>query len=90
MQEDFEIQKQKLRNAVSKAVKRLRLSQNKSISGISAEIMMTKSLWADLEKGKKDPQLSTVWRIAEALNIPIEKFISEIKKELDSDFTLID
>jgi len=52
--------------------------------------MMTKSMWLDLERGIKDPQLTTLWRVAEALNIPIEKFILEIKSELGAEFTLID
>lgn len=67
-----------------------RNEQNKSISRISAEIAMTKSMWNDLERGIKDPQLSTIWRIAEALDIPLEDLIKELKKKLGKNFTLID
>lgn len=50
--------------------------KNKSISLISAEIGMTKSMWADTEKSIKDPQFTTLWRIAEGLEIPLSKLIS--------------
>ena len=40
-----------------------------SITKSADEIGMGKSLWADLENGIKDPQLSTIWRIAEGLEI---------------------
>ena len=51
---------------------------------------MTKSMWTDLEKGIKDPQFSTLWRVSEALDIPVDVLIREIKDELGEDFTLID
>lgn len=90
MQELTENAKQKLKSTIAKIVQKHRLEQQKSISKISAEIMMTKSMWLDLERGVKDPQLTTLWRVSEALNIPIEEIISEIKTELGVDFTLID
>lgn len=84
------VSKKILQQAVAKVVKNHRLQQKKSLSQISAEIMMTKSLWNDLEKGIKDPQLSTLWRVSEALDIPLEQLIADIKNELGSNFTLVD
>ncbi len=89
MQEDYEIKKQKLKMALALVVKKYRKQHNKSMSKISAEIMMTKSMWTDLEKGIKDPQFSTLWRVSEALEIPLEKLICEIKERLGEDFSLI-
>lgn len=80
----------KLTKTIGKIVKNSRTAQNKSISLISAEIGMTKSMWADLEKGIKDPQLSTIIRIAEALNINASELLAELEKELGKDFSLID
>ncbi len=51
---------------------------------------MTKSIWTDLERGIKDPQLTTIWRVAEALDLPLEDLIIELKTKLGEDFTLID
>ncbi len=90
MQEETLDVKQKFKKALAQVVKRHRKEQQKSISKISAEIMMTKSMWTDLESGIKDPQLTTIWKISEALNIPLENIIKEIKDILGKDFTLID
>jgi len=90
MQEETLDVKQKFKKALAQVVKKHRKEQQKSISKISAEIMMTKSMWTDLESGIKDPQLTTIWKISEALNIPLENIIKEIKDILGKDFTLID
>lgn len=87
---DLKSSKKLLQQAVAKIVKGHRLAQNKSLSKISAEIIMTKSMWNDLEKGIKDPQLSTIWRVSEALDIPVDELICEIKTELGTDFSLTD
>ena len=82
--------KQKLQSTLAKYVKEKRLEQNKSLCRISAEILMSKSMWLDLEKGIKDPQLSTLWRVSEALSVPLEVLIKDIKEKLGDDFSLID
>ena len=78
-----------MQKALSEIIRKHRQDQNKSISLISDEIGMTKSMWADLEKSIKDPQLSTLWRISEALDIPMSTIIIELEKVLGKDFTLI-
>lgn len=90
MKNDYIKSKLELQQALADIVRAHRNEQNKSISRISAEIAMTKSMWNDLERGIKDPQLSTIWRIAEALDIPLEDLIKELKKKLGKNFTLID
>ncbi len=47
-------------------------------------------MWADLERGIKDPQLSTLWRASEALNMPLSSLIKEIEKKVGRNFTLIE
>lgn len=90
MQDKYLLSKQKLQIVLGQIVRDHRKKSNKSISKISAEIMMTKSMWTDLESGIKDPQLSTLWRVSEALDIPIDKLLLEIRNKLGKDFTLID
>ena len=58
--------KKELQKAIANVVKNQR---KKSITKSADEIGMGKSLWADLENGIKDPQFSTLWRIAEGLDI---------------------
>lgn len=87
---DTNCNKQLLQRTLAEIVKELRLKQKKSISLSSAEIGITKSIWADLEKGIKDPQLSTVWRIAEGLEIQPSQLIKLIEEKLGKNFTFLD
>lgn len=80
-------QKILLQKATAKVVKNLR---KKSITKSADEIGMGKSLWADLENGIKDPQFSTLWRIAEGLEIRPHQFVKMIEDELGANFSFIE
>ena len=79
--------KKEFQNAIAKVVKEER---KKSITQSALEIGMGKSLWADLENGIKDPQLSTLWRIAEGLDIKPSDLIKKIEKELGENFSFLE
>ncbi len=83
----MQAKKQKLQNAIAKVVKEHR---TKSITKSADEIGMGKSMWADLENGIKDPQLSTVWRIAEGLDIKPHVLIKLVENNLGEDFSFIE
>lgn len=87
MQEDI---KTKYKKELGLMIKNLRIKQKKSISLISNEIGMTKSMWADLEKGIKDPQLSTLMRISEALNTKTSLILTDLENRLGEDFSLVE
>lgn len=89
MQQKYEKNKKSLQKALAEVVKKYRKKKGKSITLISAEIGMTKSIWGDLEREQKDPQFSTIWRIAEALDIPLSMLVSEVESYLEKDFSLI-
>ncbi len=76
-----------LQTTLGQIIKKYRLERKKSISLISAEIGMTKSMWADMEKGIKDPQFSTLFRMSEGLDISLVKIIKELYEILPEDFT---
>ena len=57
---------------------------------ISAEIALSKTTWRDVELGANDLKLSTMWKVAEGLDIPLEKLISEVNATLGEDFSLAD
>ncbi len=92
MQKDYnyELQKEKLRKALASIIKKYRIRCKKSITLITNEISMTKSIWGDLERAIKDPQLSTLWRVAQALEIPLSILIIELENVLGKDFSLIE
>ena len=89
MQEVYLKNKKIMQQTLSSIIKKYRIERNKSISLISDEIGMTKSMWADLEKSIKDPQLSTLWRISEALDIPLSVIVIELENALGEGFSLV-
>lgn len=82
--------KQILQNVLAKRIKDLRVKQGKSISLISNEVGLAKSLWSDTEKGIKDPQFSTMWRIAEALDIPLSQLIKDVELAVQNKVSFIE
>ena len=79
--------RKKLQKAIAKVVKAHR---TKSITKSADEIGMGKSLWADLENGIKDPQLSTFWRIAEGLELKPHVLLKMVEDELGEDFSFLE
>ena len=79
--------KKELQKAIAKVVKEHR---TKSITKSADEIAMGKSMWADLENGIKDPQLSTLWRIAEGLDIKPHILIKMIEDEVGENFSFLE
>jgi len=75
---------------LAEIIKEKRIKEKKSISLISAEVGMTKSMWADMERGIKDPQFSTLFRMSEGLNVGLLDIINELLKSLPEEFTLIE
>lgn len=49
---------------------------------------MPKATWRELELGLKNFRFSTLWKIAEGLDIPLGELMNELKAELGDDFTL--
>ena len=78
----------KFQNALAKIIKSHRQELQLSMTKSSHKINLTKSIWSELEAGNRDPQLSTIWRIAEALNIPLSQIIIELEQELGKNFFL--
>ncbi len=90
MQAESKIKRKILQEAVAKTVKKYREQTGKSITLISNELNISKSIWSDIEMGKSDMQFSTFIRIAEALNILPETFLIEMKKNLPENFSFIE
>ena len=74
--------------ALGKTIKKLK--GNKSQYAISGEYGIPQSVLSDLERGIKDPQLSTVMKISEALGLRIDEFMTKLLEELPENFKLTD
>lgn len=75
---------------MAEVIKEYRLEQNRSISLLSREVNLSKSIWSDLEKGIKDPQLSTLWKVAESLNVPLSQIIKVMEENLKNKLSFIE
>lgn len=80
--------KLELQNAIGIVIKKLR--KNTSITQLAYEIDLSKSIWSELEKGNKDIQISTFWRIAEALDIKPSELLIKVEQELGADFSFLE
>ena len=80
--------KLKLKNALAKIIKNYRENLQLSMTKTSDEIGLTKSIWSNVEAGRRDPQLTTIWRMAEALNVPLSQIIIELETVLGKDYFL--
>lgn len=83
-----EVKKKVIRNALAATVKRLRGNKSQFILG--AEYDIPSSVISDIERAVKDPQLTTLFKLATAFNMTVSEFISEIEKELPKDFSVND
>lgn len=90
MQAENKKKREAILKSIGNTVRNLRLKTGKSISLISNELNVSKSIWSDVEMGKSDLQVTTFWRISEALNIAPEKLIALIHQNIEEEFSFIE
>ena len=79
----------KIIQVLGKILEKYRLKQNKTIYKISAECAIHKDTWRLIEKGLvKDIKISSLWKIAEGLDITPAELVMEIQKELGENFSV--
>ena len=84
----MQAEKIKLQKTLAEIIKKLR--NKKSITQLANEIDLSKSVWFNLEKGERDIQISTFWRIAEGLDIKPSDLVKEIENQQGEDFSFIE
>ena len=57
---------------------------------LAGENDISVSIISTIERAMKDPQLTTVFKLAEALNIKPSEFIKLIENDLPKNFSMID
>lgn len=70
-----------IKNAVGAAIRRLRKERNISQDILSGLADVARSHLSDIESGKKQPNLDTLCRIADALKVPPHLIIAEAEIE---------
>lgn len=84
----YEKKKKLICNAAGKITAKLRGAKSQFLLGSENDI--STSILNTLEKGNKDPQLTTVFKLAEAFNMKASEFVGLIEKELPEGFYLIE
>ena len=79
-----------LLKAIGKVVLSERNKQNKGINKFSFEYDIGNGLLSRLEHGKTDTQISTLWKIANALDINFSDFAKKIEENLPKNFNFYD
>ena len=88
MQEKISDKKQTILNALALTLKELRKGKSQFI--FSSENDISISIISMIERGLKDPQLTTIFKLAEACNVSPSKFLSKISEKLPPNFFLIE
>lgn len=90
MQDITKSKSEQLIKVFGQIVEQHRKTQGKTAYRISAEISLSKSTWREVELGANDLKFTTMWKIAEGLDIPLEKLINEVNTKLGEKFSLTD
>ncbi len=80
-----EDKKKLIKEAAGKILKRLK--GDKSLYILAMEYEISTSLLNSLERGLKDPQLTTIFKVAEALNVKASEFVRMVEDELPEEIT---
>lgn len=79
----------RLIKVLGEIIKKHRLEQKKTIYKISAECSIHKDSWRLIEKGLvNDIKLSSLWKIAEGLELEPTDILNEAKSILGKDFSI--
>ena len=77
--------------ALSGIIRRRRKLSGKSMYKISAEASMSKSTWREAELGVcNNITITTLWKIAEGLEIKPSVLIEELQNEIGDSFSICD
>ena len=88
MQYNKSEKKKILLDALAKTVKELRGKKSRFM--FASENDISTSIISTVERGIKDPQLTTLYKIAEACNISLIDFVVKLSENLPKNFSLID
>src|ERR1700709_1039215 len=67
--------------ALGKTIQRLRKAYNLSLSELSEQSGVAKSIISQIERNETNPTLATIWRLAQALDVSIERVLQTTEDE---------
>ena len=69
-----------LSNQLGRAVQRLRKSYGQSLADLSQHSGVAKSIISQIERNETNPTLTTIWRLAHALDVSIESMLQGVEE----------
>lgn len=72
---------QALSGQLGKTVLRLRKAYNLSLSELSEQSGVAKSIISQIERNETNPTLATIWRLSQALDVSIDRFLKTADNE---------
>lgn len=85
-----DIKKTQLLNAVGEIIHEKRIASGKGILLHAYEYDVPSNSLERIEKGLRDPQLTTLWKIVNSLDMSFIEFITLLNKKLPNNFKLTD
>ena len=70
-----------LSGQLGKTIQRLRKAYNLSLSELSEQSGVAKSIISQIERNETNPTLATIWRLAQALDVSIERVLQAAEDE---------
>lgn len=82
--------KQKLLKIIGQLIKEKRLQKEKGILLLGYEYDVSGSSIMHLERGERDVQVTTLWKLANAFGMSFSEFVKEVETRLPEGFKMID
>jgi transcriptional regulator with XRE-family HTH domain len=80
-QRELEMGAQVLSGQLGKTIQRLRKAYNLSLSELSEQSGVAKSIISQIERNETNPTLATIWRLSQALDVSIERVLATADDE---------
>src|SRR5260370_20604789 len=78
---EWEAGAQALSGQLGKTIQRLRKAYNLSLSELAEQSGVAKSIISQIERNETNPTLATIWRLSQALDISIDRFLATSGEE---------
>ncbi|MBV9077403.1 MAG: helix-turn-helix domain-containing protein [Methylobacteriaceae bacterium] len=78
---ELEVGAQVLSGQLGKTIQRLRKAYNLSLSELSEQSGVAKSIISQIERNETNPTLATIWRLSQALDVSIDRVLATADDE---------
>ncbi|GGE49789.1 transcriptional regulator [Pullulanibacillus camelliae] len=77
------MQTTQLNELIGKRLKEMRMKKGLSLDNVAELTGVSKPMLGQIERARSNPTVSTLWKIAEGLNVPFTAFLEDKKSEVN-------